>query len=146
MIRRLLSFLGGHQMAIGADHVIFARDIDVVVAFGTDILTPKRPRIGFAVIVLDDLPGTRERVVGHRDLVNEDILVRLAQIDPLVDNALIVRVQHEPGIVVDARPLEKTRLDVRACQRFRRHRCRPICRSNSRCRSVRSHPESCVHR
>src|SRR5262245_43392275 len=78
-IRRLLSSLGRHQVAIGTDHVVFATDEDVAVAFRADIFVPIGARIGIAVIALDNTPWAHERVVGHRDLVDENVLVGLAQ-------------------------------------------------------------------
>src|SRR5258707_1367102 len=90
-IRRFLSLLCRHQGAIGADHVVITADVDVAVAFSTNVLSPEGPRIRIAVIGLRHLPGTRQSVVGYRNLVNEHVLLRLAQIDALMNDTLVVR-------------------------------------------------------
>jgi hypothetical protein len=50
-IWRLLVLLGGHQKAIGAEHIVLRTDADMLVAFGTNGLDPNRIR--HPIIALD---------------------------------------------------------------------------------------------
>src|SRR5262249_464466 len=92
-VGRRLVFLRGHQVAVGAEHVVLATNMDVIVAFRADIFAPIRSRIGVALVALEHLPRPRQRVIGYRDLVVEEVRIGFAQIDPLVDDALIVGMQ-----------------------------------------------------
>src|SRR5437660_11939194 len=67
-IRRALAFLGRHQQAIGAEHVILVADHDVIVVLAI-FLGPVRLRIWAAAVVLGHRPWPRQRVIEHRDVV-----------------------------------------------------------------------------
>src|SRR5262249_41109908 len=89
-IRRPLILLGGHQQAIGADHVILVADADMQVVFRADHLFPHWPRIGVTPVLLLCGPRLGEGVVDDRDLVIEDVTLGLVGIESLLDDGLIV--------------------------------------------------------
>src|SRR5262245_10990058 len=111
-IRRRLIFLGRHQEPIGAQHVALPADLDMGIALGTDALAPDRARVLHAAIFLDRAPRARERIVERGDLHHENVRVRLVLVDALLEDALIVRMQRQAGVVIGARPFEPTRLDL----------------------------------
>src|SRR5207249_3403703 len=82
------------------------------IALGTDALAPERALILHAPIFLDRRPRARERIVERGDLHHENIRVGLVLVDALLEDALIVRMQRQAGVVVGARPFEPARLDL----------------------------------
>src|SRR5215510_7317575 len=90
-IRRRLIFLRRHQDAVGAQHVALAADLDMGVVLGADALAPDRARVLRAAIFLGRAPWARERVVDGGDLHDENVRIGLVLIDPLLEDALIVR-------------------------------------------------------
>src|SRR6266571_699555 len=64
-IRRRLVFPGGHQDAVGAEHIALLGDFDVIVVLGADALAPYRSWIRDATIALLHGPRTGQRIVDH---------------------------------------------------------------------------------
>src|SRR5262252_581080 len=110
-VRRPLVLLGRHQEAVGAEEVSLTADLDMGVALGTNALAPDRTRVLHAAIFLDRGPGACERIVERGDLDGENVRIGLVLVDPLLENALIVRMQRQAGVVIGARPLEPAGLD-----------------------------------
>src|SRR5262245_23832603 len=110
-VRRGLILLRRHQEAVGAEHVALPADLDMGVVLGTDALAPDRTRILHAAIFLGRAPWARERIVERGDLHHENVRIGLVLIDPLLEDALIVRVQRQACVVIGARPFEPARLD-----------------------------------
>src|SRR5262245_24380895 len=94
-IRRGLILLRRHQEAVGTQHVALAADLDMGVVLGADALAPDRTRALHAAIFLGRAPGARERIVDGSDLHDEDVRIGLVLIDPLLEDALTVRVQRQ---------------------------------------------------
>src|SRR5262245_38806119 len=63
-VRCRLAFLGRHQEAVGADHVIIPADENMRIVLGAIDEIPKWLRL--APIDAADCPGTGERAVGDR--------------------------------------------------------------------------------
>src|SRR6266700_839019 len=94
-IRRPLSLLGGHQLAIGCAHVDLALDLHIRITLGADCLDPDEwPQL--AIVALVRHPGTDQRV----------------DIDALLDDALGIEMKGRATGVVSARVLEVARLDL----------------------------------
>src|SRR5215469_6529419 len=111
-IGRRLILLGRHQQAASAQIVGLLADPDVALPIGADVFGPSGPRIEGAAVALGHAPGSRQGMVYHRDLIVEQIGIGLAKVEPLFDDALIVRMQWNAARVVDARALEVARLDL----------------------------------
>src|SRR5215470_2344787 len=111
-IGRRLILLGRHQEAVGAEEVPLPANLDMGVALGADALAPDRARILHAAIFFDRRPRTRERIVERGDLDDETVWIGLVLIDPLLEDALIIRVQRQAGVVIGAWSLEPARLDL----------------------------------
>jgi hypothetical protein len=95
-IRRRLVLSGGHQEAVRAEHVVLVGDGDVIVGFRTILFRPSG--IGIiraAPVVLHDGPRPRQRVVDHRDLVMGYIAVVLVDVNPFLDDGLVVGMQRK---------------------------------------------------
>src|SRR5215475_7937611 len=90
-IRWALALFGRHEEPIGAAHIAFIADLDVVVVLGADRLDPDR--IADAVVVLGDGPRTGQRIVDGGNLVVEHVGLVLVLVEPLVDDGLAVRVK-----------------------------------------------------
>src|SRR5262249_44296308 len=105
-IRRLLALLAGHQLAIGATHVYLAFKLNVGVAFRTDRLDPDR-RLRLAHIPLVHRVRTGQRTVDRGDVVVQDILVRLVEIEPLLDEGLPILVHEGTARIEGARILQE---------------------------------------
>src|SRR3954471_23207377 len=84
--RRRLVFARRHQVTVGAQHVIFPGDLDVIVVLAAIDLAPEWLRLGLAGISLGCGPRTRERIVDDSDLVANAIGVRLVDIDAFLDD------------------------------------------------------------
>src|SRR5215475_8213597 len=81
------------------------------IALRTDAFGPGWLRILHAAIFLGRGPGLRQRVVDRRDLDNHDVAIGLVNIDPFLEDTLVIGVQRQTGIVVGTWPLEPARLD-----------------------------------
>src|SRR5262249_9773581 len=110
-VRRRLVLPRWHQSAVRAQEIVLPSDADVTVALGADLLEPFRLIDWLANGFLGDRPGMRERVVDRRHFVRQRVGIVLVPKDPLLDDALIVRVQRDAGGVVGTGTLEMTRLD-----------------------------------
>src|SRR5262245_55779833 len=73
-------------MAVGADHVGFRADADVLVALGANRLDPDR--IANAVVVLDHRPRPRQGMIHGGDFVVQDVRISRVEIDALLDHGL----------------------------------------------------------
>src|SRR5450432_67554 len=110
-IWRWLVLAGRRQLSVGAQHVVLLADLYMVVGFGADDLAPRGLALGLATVALGDDPRAGERVVGHRDLVVEDVGISLVEVDPLGDDGFVVLVQRNAAVIVGAGSLEAARLD-----------------------------------
>src|SRR5262249_43208495 len=94
---RRLVFLGRHQIAIGAEHIVLLPDPDMLVALGTNRLDPDR--VALAMVVLSYRPRSGQRIVDRCNFVVENVRIRFVEVDPLLDDGLIVWVQRGGGWV-----------------------------------------------
>src|SRR5262252_701481 len=109
--RRLILF-GRHQKAIAATEVMLLTDGDVVVALAANLVAEPDRLVGDDPLVdLVDHPRPGERMVNSCDVVVQQVRIGLVEIDALLDYCLVVRMQRDPGGVVDAGPLQAARLD-----------------------------------
>jgi hypothetical protein len=99
-VGRRLVLPGGHQKAVCTQEIIILADDDVIVVLGTIVF--HEDIIAVATVVFGHHPRPRQRVVDHRELVVQDILIVLVQINPLLDDALIVRVEWQAAVFVGA--------------------------------------------
>src|SRR5262249_27373668 len=76
-IRRRLVLASGHQEPVGAEHVVFIGDGDVIVGFAAILLAPRGIGVQAAPVVLHHSPRTRQGVVDHRNLVMGDVKIVL---------------------------------------------------------------------
>src|SRR5262245_6802083 len=111
-IRRRLAFLGGHQQAVSAQEIIFVTDHDLAVAFVANVFAPAWTRFRVAPESLVHAPRPCQCVVEHGDLVMKDIRIAFVEIEPLLEDRLIVEMQRQSGGIVGARSFEATRLDL----------------------------------
>ena len=112
-IRRRLIFLGRHQQPLPAQVIVLGADDDLVVAFGAGGLDPVRPRFRALAELPVDTPGTGQGMIEHGDFFMEDIGIALVEMEPLLEERLVVEVQRQPCRVIGARSLEgATRLDL----------------------------------
>ena len=84
----------------------------MVVALATDIFDPHRLPIGLPAIALEDRPRPRQRMVDHGDFVEQQVAVVLVEVEPLLDDGLVVVVERNSAGVVSARAGEAARLDL----------------------------------
>src|SRR5262249_32725098 len=84
-IRRRVVVAGRHQLAIGAEEVVLALDLDPRVLFRTNRRAPEWTRLGGPLGLLGDRPRSRQRVVMHGDVDIEGVLVSLVEIEALLD-------------------------------------------------------------
>src|SRR5262249_9509954 len=109
-VRRRLILLDRHQVAVAAHHVIVLADPDVMIVLGAMVEIPDHIA-AFALILLGNGPGPRERIVDGGDLVEQDVLVRLVDGDALLDDGLAIVVQLDAARLERARTLEPAGLD-----------------------------------
>src|SRR5262249_4374935 len=74
----------------------------MIVVLGADRFAPDRARRAVTTIFPHHRPRAGERIVDHRDLVDEQVRIALVEIDALPDNGLVVRVQRQAGAVEGA--------------------------------------------
>src|SRR5215470_5878538 len=91
-VRWSLALLGGHEEPVGAAHVGFIAELDVVVVLGADRFDPDR--IADAVVVLRNRPRPRQRVVDRGDLVAQNVGLVLVLVEALMDDGFAVRVKR----------------------------------------------------
>src|SRR5260370_17584727 len=65
----------------------------MIVGFAAVLLAPCGIGIGTAPVVLRDGPGTYQRIVDHRDLVMGNVGIILVDVNPFLDDGLIVGMQ-----------------------------------------------------
>ena len=66
--------------------VVFA-DRDMSIVFGADVLAPPDRLFGRdAAVVLDDGPGTRQRMVERGDFVMQEVRIGFVEVKPLLDD------------------------------------------------------------
>src|SRR6516225_1281676 len=111
-VGRWLVLAGRHEKSVCAEIVIVAADADMRIVLGAGELQPHRLlRLGTGVVT-HDRPRPRQRMVGHRDLVMQDVVVRRVEIDALLEYRLVVGMQRYAGLVEEARALEILGLDL----------------------------------
>src|SRR5262245_35339609 len=98
------------QLAVDPDVVGLPFKKDIVVVLRATMLDPVW--VAGAGVTARHGPGPRQRVVDGRDLIAQDVRVRLVEEDTLLDDGLIVLVQRNAARIEDARPLELARLDL----------------------------------
>src|SRR5262245_30225892 len=108
-IGRRLVLLGRHEVAVRAQEIIFLADGHMLVALAAIVLDPDR--LAHAAVFLGDRPRTGERRVDRGDLVVEEVAVGFVEIDPLLDDGLIVPVQGKAAALERAGPLHAAGLD-----------------------------------
>src|SRR5262249_14218174 len=93
-IRRRLILVSRHQLAIGrVNNVSLIADLDPDVVLWAGLQQPYRARILLAHGLLDFGVRPRHGVIYHGDLVIERVAVRLVEIEPLLDDGLVVLVK-----------------------------------------------------
>src|SRR5215813_2560156 len=93
-VRRGLILIGRHQLAIGpVNNVSLVADLEPNVVQWTGLQQPHRARILLADGLLDFGVGPRHGVIYHGDLVIERVAVALVEIEPLLDDGLVVLVK-----------------------------------------------------
>jgi hypothetical protein len=103
-LRRRLVLLGGHQVAIRADEIVFLAHDDLLIVLLANIFRPEG--LAFAMVFVLHRPGAGQGVIDHRDIVMKDIRVGLVEINLLLDDGLIVRMERRAAAVEGARALE----------------------------------------
>jgi hypothetical protein len=111
-IRRRLILLDWHQEAVGAQIVVFLADHDVDAALYAG--DPAEGRIGIGVVPerLVDAPGPRQGMIDRGDLVVHQVRIALVEMEPLLEDRLIVEGERQPGRIKGARPLEGPRVSA----------------------------------
>jgi hypothetical protein len=89
-VGRRLAFLARHQHAIGAAVIVLTTDLHPHLTFLAIGIEHDRPRIWVAAVILHHAPWARQCVVDNRDLVMHQIAVGRIEIEPFLDDALIV--------------------------------------------------------
>src|SRR5215475_6571115 len=93
-IRRGLILIGRHQLAIGCvNNVSLVADLDPNVVLRAGLQQPHRARILLADSLLYFGVGPRHGVVYHGDFVIQRVTVGLVEIEPLLDDGLVVLVK-----------------------------------------------------
>src|SRR5713101_5088168 len=110
-IWRWLVLARRHQKTVRAQKVIFLADTDVAVGFGADIFVPNR--MVFTLVVPHDRPGAGQRMVDRRDFGVKEVAVGLVEVDPFLDDSLVVLVQWEAISIECAGSLEGTGLNLK---------------------------------
>src|SRR5260370_20072108 len=87
-IRRRLVLPGRHHLAGAVEHIVLVTDIDLKIVLGADRLD--KDRVPLAMHGLEHGPWATERVVISRDLVVQDVRIRLVQIQSLLDDGLAI--------------------------------------------------------
>src|SRR5215831_18169784 len=110
-IRWWLALADRHQEPVGAQHVVIATDLYMVVVLGTDALPVSLAQIGIVLVAFDDRPGARQGIVDGRDLVDEEIRIGPVTVDSFLDDSLVVAVQRDTSGIKRARTLHVAGLD-----------------------------------
>src|SRR5438477_10373816 len=111
-IRRCLIFPGRHQVAVGAEEIILSADLDVNITLGAYRFGPDRLLHPDAAIFLGRKPGTGQRAVDRRDLVDDRVGIGAVGVNPLLDHRLVIMVQRQAGSVEGAWPPQIAGLDL----------------------------------
>ena len=135
-VRRLLALAHGHEKALWADLVVLVSNLNVGAVFKAGEFVPLRRHCrGIAAVAARHRPGPRERMVGGRDLIMQDVRIGLVGIDLLLDDRLAILVEGNAAgpvafaaLGVAARQVEALQVvgqrDV-AESGLERHRLRP---------------------
>ena len=111
-IRRRLILISRHQLSIRlVDHVGFIADLYPGVVHRAGLCQPYRVRIPLTDGLLKFAPGPRQGVVDHGDVVIERVAVGLVEIEPLLDDGLVILVEGHPRDFVGARTPQEPGLD-----------------------------------
>src|SRR5215510_3666356 len=111
-VGRRLVLLGRHKVAVGAEKVVLLTDADVVIAFAANLVgKPERFIAYHASIGLLDHPRPGQRMVDGGDVVAHQVRIGLVEIDALLDDGLIIRMQRNSARIIDARTLHAAGLD-----------------------------------
>src|SRR5713101_6888423 len=99
-IRRRLILPHRHQIAVSAQEIVLLADDDMLVALGANRLAPDRAFFCIAKVLLDNGPRTRQSIVDDGNFIIKRVRIGLVEIDPLLDDGLVVLVQRKAGAVV----------------------------------------------
>ena len=77
-------FLGRHQIAVSAEHIVFVPDMEMLVALGANRLDPDW--VGLAVVVLSYCPRSGQRIVDRCNFVMQNVLIGFVEVDPFLDD------------------------------------------------------------
>src|SRR6266567_2493119 len=99
------------KLSVEADVIGLAFDENVVVVFRAAMFDPRG--VARTVVAARDGPGTRERVVGGRYFVAQDIRIFLVEKNPLLDDGLVVLMHGDTARVENSRALQMVRLDFK---------------------------------
>ncbi len=81
-VRRRLILAGRHQEAVGAKEILLLADLHLVLVLAADGLEPGR--FPLPVVGPRHRPGTRKRIIDHRDVVAQDRSGCPVEVDALV--------------------------------------------------------------
>lgn len=108
-IRRRLILARGHQVAVIAHEVALLPDIDMMVILDAEVLGPQH--FGGATVAPGHRPWTGQGMVERRDVVVQHVPVGLVEVNPLLDDGLIILVQRDSVGIECARTLQGAGLD-----------------------------------
>src|SRR5262245_59539197 len=110
-VGRRLVLAGRHQVSVGADHIVLAADLYMLVVLGADVFRPYRLLAGEPAKAALHRPGPCQRVIDGGDLVIEYVWIALIAVDALLDHRLLVLVERDATVVVGVRALDAARLN-----------------------------------
>jgi hypothetical protein len=83
----------------------------MLVALGTNRFDPDR--VANAMVVLGYRPRSGQRIVDRCNFIMQNVRIRFVEVDPLLDEGLIVRVQRDAAGVESARTFQVAGLDLK---------------------------------
>src|SRR5262245_14915106 len=105
-VRRRLARPRWREVAVRPDQIHLVADRDMLAVIGADGFAVVHNGRADAPIGLAHGPWPRERLVGHGDLVDENVRIGLVEEDALADDGGVVLVQRQARAVEIARALE----------------------------------------
>ena len=91
-----------HQVTVCAKVVHLLADGDAIIALAAIIFGPDR--LVLTTVVLRHSPRAGQRMIYGSDLVVKDVGIYFVEINPLIDDGLIVLMHRNAGVVEDPRP------------------------------------------
>src|ERR1700730_8629855 len=96
-IGRRLILLGGHQDSVPVQEIVFLADDDQIVALGARRFAPVWARIRIGPKCLVHAPRSRQGMVERGYLVMQNIRIALVEMEPLLEQRLVVEGQRQPA-------------------------------------------------